>query len=133
MTLLVRSFIRRPVQGYTDIGKTGLTTPPHPPQGSVEGFRHGGRWQIFSADFGPVRPSAPRCAHRWRPNHPEHVMCVCVCIYIYIYILHNMYKKKKRPNVLRRGNVQYIHENWIGSFLSKRILNSYPLVYTVQA
>ena len=38
MTLLVRSFIRRPVQGYTDIGKTGLTTPPHPPQGSVEGF-----------------------------------------------------------------------------------------------
>ena len=66
------------------------------------------------------------------PTIPS-MLCVCVCIYIYIYILHNMYKKKKRPNVLRRGNVQYIHENWIGSFLSKRILNSYPLVYTVQA
>ena len=129
MTLLVRSSIRRPVQGYTDIDKTGLTAPPCSAQGSVEGFRHGGWRQIFNADVWPVRPLAPRCAHRRRPNHPEHVMFVS----IYIYILHNMYKKKKRPNVLRRGDIQYIHEHWTGSFLSKRILNSYPWVYTVQA
>ena len=67
----------RPIQGNTGTDKTGLTAPPRPAQGSIKGFQHGGQRQIFSADIGPVRPSTLRCAHRRRPNQPEHGLYIC--------------------------------------------------------
>ena len=69
----------RPVQEYTGTDKTGLTALPRPTQSSAKGFRHGGQRWIFSTDIEPVLPSAPRFAHRRRPNRPD-------VLYIYMLI-----------------------------------------------
>ena len=43
LLVLILGVLLRPIHGYTNTDRTGLTAPPYPTQGSAEGFRHGGR------------------------------------------------------------------------------------------